>query len=159
MEDTLLTKNDQLTQELPSIVLNAEAIHSLAETRKWTSFFAVLGIIALVFMFVAGIISIIVLPMLNQESEPTALPAIVTGLVYLLLGVIYLFPIIYLFRFTKLVRQAIASSNGNLMSSALYNLKLHFRTVGIITIGFIAVYLIFIMFLLVFGAGMLAGNI
>jgi len=30
MEDTLLTKNDQLTQELPSIVLNAEAIHSLA---------------------------------------------------------------------------------------------------------------------------------
>lgn len=140
------------------IRLNELAITSLTETRKWTNFFAILGIIGIGLMVLFAFIMLLVLPMINADSAMPFPPALF-GIVYLVLGAIYILPVIFLLRFSSLLRKAIHSTDENLMGLALKNLALHFRTVGILTIAIISLYVIFIIGMLVLGMGMYAGNL
>lgn len=140
------------------IQLNEESIHSLTEIRKWTNFFGILGIIALVFMLLAGIIMVLVLPFLNETGPATSFSPLISGILYLFFSALYILPILFLLRFTKALRRALGSADEHLMGIAMKNLALHFRTVGIITIGFIVLYIALIVVLFVMGLGMFAGS-
>ena len=86
---------ESITSETREIRLNEPAFASLNEMRKWTLFFAILGIVGVAFMVIIGIVVMVVLPAFNQGMDapyPTAL----LGTVYLILGAIYVLPILYL---------------------------------------------------------------
>jgi len=140
------------------ILLNEESIQSLTETRKWTNFFGILGIITMAFMILAGFIMVFVLPLLNESVTPFPFSPILAGVFYLIISAVYLLPIVFLLRFTSMIRQAISSSDEKLMGTAMKNLALHFRTVGIITIAFIALYILFIAAMILMGPGLFTGN-
>ncbi|KAF0198649.1 MAG: hypothetical protein FD166_1290 [Bacteroidetes bacterium] len=139
------------------IRLNEEAIRSLTETRKWTTFFGILGIIAIALMLLAAAIMTFVLPILNEGND-LGFPPVFIGLLYLVLGGLYVLPVLYLMRFGNLARKALLMSDEQLMGNALRNLTLHFRVVGIFAIVMISLYILMIIAMLVFGMGMFAGN-
>ncbi len=137
--------------------LNDEAIQSLKETRKWTTFFGILGIILVGLLLVISLIVALVLPFLN-ESANTPFPPALLSIVYLIIAGIYILPVIYLMRFGSNLKKALSASSDQMFGQAMKNLALHFRTVGIITIAFISLYIIFIIAMIVFGMGMYSGN-
>ncbi|MBK6963780.1 MAG: hypothetical protein IPH20_07460 [Bacteroidales bacterium] len=140
------------------LTLNNEAIQSLRETRKWTTFFGILGILMVVILLITSLILAFVLPLINETAETPVNPVFFSA-IYLLLGGIYILPIIYLMRFGSLIRKAFMESSDQLVGLALKNLALHFRTVGIITIVMIGLYILFIIAMVIFGMGMFTGDV
>ncbi|PKO97595.1 MAG: hypothetical protein CVU14_10505, partial [Bacteroidetes bacterium HGW-Bacteroidetes-9] len=157
MENQELNLSEPILTREP-IRLNETAIKSLTETRKWTAFFAILGIIFIVLMIIVAVVFIIVLPMMNEQNNMPFPPALF-GFIYLIFSAIYILPVIFLMRFTSILRKAITSTDESLMGLAMKNLALHFRTVGIITIAVISLYVMLIIGMLVLGMGMYAGNL
>lgn len=137
--------------------LNQEAVQSLGETRKWTTFFGILGIILIVIMLIISLIVALVLPFLN-ETVDTPFPPALLSIVYLIIAGIYILPVIYLMRFGSFVKKALSVSSDQMLGQALRNLALHFRTVGIITIVMISLYIVAVILMVIFGMGMYAGN-
>jgi hypothetical protein len=153
MENYEIMPND-LSEPLK---LNQEAVHSLQETRKWTTFFGILGIILIVIMLIISLIMALVLPFLNEPVN-TPFPPALLSIVYLIIAGIYILPVIYLMRFGSFARKALSVSSDQMLGQAMKNLALHFRTVGIITIAMICLYILAIIFMVIFGMGMYAGN-
>lgn len=136
-----------------TLELNSAAIKYLSETRKWTTFFAILGIIGSVFMVIAGLVFIIVLPHYNNmENIPYSVGFI--GYIYLIMSVLMILPVVYLLQFGTKLNNALKNNDQYMLGVAFHNLALHYRVIGIYTIVSIAVYLIAIAVLVVFGAGM-----
>lgn len=136
-----------------TLELNSAAIKYLSETRKWTTFFAILGIIGSVFMVIAGLVFIIVLPHYNNmENIPYSVGFI--GYIYLIMSVLMILPVVYLLQFGIKLNKALKNNDQYMLGVAFHNLALHYRVIGIYTIVSIAVYLIAIAVLVVFGAGM-----
>jgi hypothetical protein len=140
------------------LTLNNEAIQSLKETRKWTTFFGILGILMIAILLVTSLIMAFVLPLLN-ENAGTPINPVLFSAIYLVMGGIYILPVIYLMRFGSLIRKAFLESSDQLVGLALKNLALHFRTVGIITIVMIGLYILFIIAMVIFGMGMFNGDV
>jgi hypothetical protein len=153
-------ENNNFTPQEPGapIKLNEEAIRSLTETRKWTTFFGVLGIIAISLMLLAAAIMTFILPIMNEGND-LGFPPVIIGLLYLIMGGLYILPVLYLMRFGSMTRKALLMSDEQLMGNALRNLTLHFRVVGIFVIIIISLYILMIIAMLVFGMGMFAGNL
>jgi hypothetical protein len=150
----------ELSQSEPAepLKLNQEAVQSLQETRKWTTFFGILGIILIVIMLIISLIMALVLPFLN-ETVDTPFPPALMSIVYLIIAGIYILPVIYLMRFGSFSRKALSVSSDQMLGQAMKNLALHFRTVGIITIVMISLYILAIILMVIFGIGMYAGQI
>ena len=79
-------------------------------------------------------------------------PMVVLGVVYLILGIIYIPPVIYLYKFSVEAKKATDSKDSALIASALKNLKKHYRFVGVFTIVIFGIYILAI---LVFAIGRL----
>ncbi len=69
-------------------------------------------------------------------------PGFLVGFIYVLMGLLYFFPIYYLFRFSAQVRPALASKNPQDLESALENLKSHYKFIGILMIVMISIYVL-----------------
>jgi hypothetical protein len=76
------------------------------------------------------------------------------GICYLLLALVYFFPVFYMFRFSKFAKQSLlqissVQSSNELMANAISYLKKHFRYVGIFTIVLLVIYLLVIIGLII----------
>ncbi len=117
-----------------------EFIHHLNQISKWTTFFSVLGFIAVgVLLIFAAFSGRIFSAMTHYHAKGAAL---IMSLVYIIMAVIYFFPVVYLYRFSILSRRAIRVNDPNEIVTAFKNLKWHFQFVGIVTIIFLLVYLL-----------------
>ncbi|MGZ8561966.1 MAG: hypothetical protein ACXWV3_10250 [Flavisolibacter sp.] len=63
-------------------------------------------------------------------------------IMYLIIAIIWFFPLLFLLRFANQVQSAILSNNQESLNSAFQNLKVCFRYVGIVTIIGMAFYLL-----------------
>ncbi|MDY0102609.1 MAG: hypothetical protein RBS07_06695 [Lentimicrobium sp.] len=133
--------------------INSLSYSSLAETRKWTLFFAILGIIGIALMLILAIAVMVILPAMNNGFN-TPMPTGIIGIIYLIISAIYILPVIFLLQFSNRIKTALATRNSETLGFALKSLMLHFRTVGIITIGIMLLYLIILVGVLVMGAGL-----
>lgn len=144
--------------DIPKMHINEMSLISLSETRKWTLFFAILGIIGIVLMVVLAIVMMVLLPAMNQGIQ-MPVPAGVLGFVYLFIAAIYLMPVIYLLQFSSRIKAATTTRDSKILGQALRSLMLHFRTVGIITIIIIFLYILLMVGVMVLGAGLMGlGN-
>lgn len=149
--------NYTATEIKDPITLNRQSVESLTETRKWTTFFSILGFIFVGLMVILALVMALILPFLNEAGQ-MPYPPILLSVIYLILGGIYLLPVIFLMRFGNLLKRALLSRSTEVFGEAMKNLALHFRTVGIMTIIFIALYILAIIAMVILGAGMFAGN-
>jgi uncharacterized oligopeptide transporter (OPT) family protein len=134
-----------VTTQNTELIVSKESIAYLNETRKWTMFFSILG-----FVFI-GLMAIAAIGMLTAGLIGSSFSGFGgTGLfsilffLYIIIGVLYLFPVLYLLKFSTNMKSALEGLNSNNLTVAFQNLKSHMKFVGILTIVMIALYILII---------------
>lgn len=121
-------------EDLLKLELNEGSIKHLQSIRRWTLFFSILGFITIGLILLIAIFSKTIVTGINPESSFV--------IVYLILAVIYFFPIYYLYKFSVLSKAALNSLNSFTLQESLKFLKPHIRFIGVLTIILLAIYLV-----------------
>ena len=149
MEQTETKMNSSV--EHNEIVVDLATKENLTVIRKWTLFFAILGFVGIGLMILGGFMVGLfgsIGGMLG--SNEAALFGVLT-VVYIIFGVIYFFPVLYLFKFSSNMKLALEQTNQSKLNEAFQYLKSHFTYVGILTIVIFGLYILFIIIALLVG--------
>jgi hypothetical protein len=149
LENFVEIKNQKI--ELEGVTL----LH-MNEIRKWTQFMSILGFVVVGLLLLVGVIFLIASftrPSMQIDEFGISLGPWM-GICYLLLALVYSFPVFYMFRFSKFAKQSLLQisseqSSNELMANAINYLKKHFRYVGIFTIVLLVIYLLVIIGLII----------
>lgn len=142
---------EQSNTSLFSLSIDPVTKAHLSEAAKWARFLAILGMIFLVLIILAGVFGSTVLfsSMSGFEGDSTGMAAYGSGIVagyMIVIAVIYFFPLLFTLRFANNARTALNTNNQQALNTAFQNLKACFRFIGILTIiglVFLAIGLIF----------------
>ena len=127
--------------QLTELNLNAHSKSFLKEISGWTYFLSIIG-----FIFVGLLVLIAVsassiynnMAQFSQES-PFDVSLFMTA-VYVIVALIYFFPILFLFKFSKRLKSALKSKKDEELASALEILKSHYKFIGVFTIIVLSLY-------------------
>lgn len=124
----------------------------LLETAKWARFLAIVGFVMTALIVLIAIGAGFFMGSVMSEafgSAGSSLGGIGIAFIYILLALIYFFPLLYLYRFATKMKVAIHNGNQLALDESFQNLKSCFKFMGIFTL----VILIFYALMLVFGIG------
>jgi hypothetical protein len=149
--------------------LNDLAISALRESGKWCMFLSIVGFIFIVFMLLFGVYMSLISAILptpemggtNELGFGVSVFASIKsyfGILYLLMALLYFFPIYYLYNYAKGIKVALSSGNENILEKALVNLKSHHKFIGIMTIVMISLYVLFFIGTIIFVVDMASGG-
>jgi hypothetical protein len=124
----------------------------LAEAARWAKFlsiigFIVCGLIVLIGVFFGSFFNMFTSGYRNSpyddfgSSAASGLGAMV-AVFYIVLALIYFFPVLFLFRFATKMKTALASNEQEVLNASFQNLKASFRFVGILTIILLAFWIL-----------------
>lgn len=130
------------TNSTNGMELNQNSVKYLSSIQKWTYFFAIVGFIGIVILLLVGLLAKAIFSAINPQMGAGAT---VLGVIYIVFALIYFFPVLYLYRFSRFAKQAIQENNANLMEEALRNFKLHFHFIGVLTIAIFALYFVILL--------------
>jgi hypothetical protein len=119
--------------------ISPEISYYLTICAKWGKFLAITGYIGMGFLILIGFIMMIAMPF-SGESAALKFPTGLIGLLYLVIGIIYFFPVTFLYRFSEKTRQGLIAQDPNSLTSGFSNLKSLFKFMGIFTIVMLAIY-------------------
>ncbi len=134
----------------------------LSDASKWARFLAITGMVSLALLILAGIFLAAQISKTSGDfggegfetnSGLGAAMGVGVIIMYLVISVIWFFPLLFLLRFANQAKTAIDSNNQEQLNSAFQNLKICFRYVGIVTIIGIALYLLAFITTLTSGQG------
>ncbi|HKI88166.1 MAG TPA: hypothetical protein VKA38_04000 [Draconibacterium sp.] len=132
-------------QEEKTLKITNEITSYLDGAGKWGKFLSILGFVFMGLMVVIGIIMSIALSFIPlPETGMFPFPPFLIGFIYLIIGTIYFLPILYLYRFSTGIKQALQLKNQNQFAKAFFNLKALYRFIGILMIVFLVLYPIII---------------
>jgi len=138
-----MEKIDNNDQTDISVILTSDEMKSyLLEASKWGKFLAIMGYIGIGFIILVAILMTIGLSFAGNAMAGTGFPMGLVGILYLLLAVVYYFPVSYLYKFSKDIKIAILSNNTFSLTSGFGNLKSLFKFMGILTIVMISLYVL-----------------
>lgn len=130
--------------QITELNLNAASKSFLREIAGWTKFLAILG-----FVFVGLLVLIAIFAGTIYSSVLGALAinsAIDFGLlmtaVYLIVALIYFFPILFLYKFSVRLKKALQSKEDEDLTDALEMLKSHYKFIGVFTIIVLSLYVL-----------------
>ena len=129
----------------------------LKETTSWTYFLSIIGFIGIGLMVIFGIFFGAIMSTnafgANNPYEAMGFSMGYFGLIYVAMALIYFFPVLYLFNFSRKMKSALSNTNKADFKSAFTNLKSHYKFMGIFTIVIISIYV------LIFIGGMFAASL
>lgn len=150
-------ENDQLLDSnySTSFGITPDIRAFLSEIARWANFLAIIGfimigIIVIVAIFAGSVIS----TMASQYPGSSAFGAIGGGFItvlYLIIAGIYVFPVLYLYRFATKMKLALRTDNQESLSSSFENLKSHYKFIGILMIITLALYALGILIVIIGG--------
>ncbi|MEZ4912292.1 MAG: DUF5362 family protein [Saprospiraceae bacterium] len=118
----------------------------LNESAKWAKLLAIAGFIFIGFMVIIGIAMMVSLNLLNSVSnELSSLSGsmgIGLGFFYILMALIYLYPVWKLYEFANFSKQALSSNNSDLLTKAMESQKSMYKFWGILTAIILGLYVI-----------------
>lgn len=140
--------------------LSADALENLRITAGWALFLSILGFIGIGFFILMGIFASITLSSFGSDAMggDFPFPPALFSLFYIVLGLLYFFPILYLYRFATQIRAAVQQKAQNILNQGLANLKAHYKFVGILAIVMIALYLIALIGFFLVGVSAFSGS-
>lgn len=106
----------------------------LLSTSKWMKFMAIIMSISVAMMVVVAIVMLAGSTIMNQIPGFESFPAWIFGLLYLIIAVIYIFPLIYMFRASSAAREVVEANDNEMMVEFLKNNKSFWKFCGIFTI-------------------------
>jgi hypothetical protein len=145
-----------------NLVLNDLAIDALRTSAKWTMFLSIVGFIFIGLMLIGGAIMTVSLAAIPDDPafggiNPFGAVKNFIGIIYLVMAAIYFFPVLYLYKYSKGVKEALNFNNSEVLAEALQNLKSHYKFIGILTIVLLCVYALAFIGIIIFAASMASG--
>jgi hypothetical protein len=128
--------------EIRKIEIEQESLNYLNITRKWTMFLAILGFIGIGILIIIGVIAGVFLSAFKTAEIPSGFPEWMISVFIIVLAIIYFFPVLYLFRFSKHTSNAVNTLDKEEMRKAFKNLKSYFLYCGILIIIVLAMYIV-----------------
>lgn len=122
--------------------ISPEILNKLNSTRKWTTFLAVLGFIVLGLVIIGGIAAGLFLTKFKTQEHNLGFPESLLTIASLVVGLVYFFPVLFLFRFSRNTRDAIHNLDNVKLVKGFRNLYLFFKIIGIIVILVMLIYVI-----------------
>ncbi len=138
--------------------LTSIGISYLDQARKWTFFLSIIGFIATAFIVIIALFFGSIMASLNEFSGGMS-GAVSSGMItviYLIIGIVYFFISLYLYRFSVRTKAAIHEQDSAQLEDGLKNLKSYWKLTGIITLVGIAVYAVALVLMLIGGMAMFA---
>jgi len=133
-------------QDESKIEIGPEALKNLDVTRKWTTFLSVLGFIFLGLIIVAGLATSLFLTTFKSQQANLGIPEWLMIVVFIVIGILYFFPIFFLFRFSRNTRDGIHNHDPEKLTKGFRNLRLYFAYLGIMVILVLTVYFMLLIF-------------
>ena len=125
--------------------VNDEIKGVLNETSKWTYFLSILGFVGIGFMVLFGMFFGTIMSGALGDANPYAglgYSMGYLGFVYVVITLVYFFPILYLFKFSSKMKNALKLNNNEDFKSAFSNLKSHYKFMGIFAVIIISIYIL-----------------
>ncbi len=123
-----------------SLVISSQASGYLSETRKWSKFLSILGFIFVGFAVIAAFFMGTVFSTIGAETPGASGMGVGMTVLYLLMAVLYFFPVYYLYKFSGKMKIALLGRKGLDLDEAFKNLKSHYKFVGIMMIVMLCLY-------------------
>lgn len=143
MENNPNITNDSL-ESGSQLSISIRATKYLAETGRWGKMLSIIGFCFIGLIVIFSLFAGTIFSSLSGQSGAGNLPfpGFLISVVYILMGLIYLFPILYLFRFSIKIKTALLNKDGGILEVAFENLKSHYKFIGIFTVVFLGIYLL-----------------
>lgn len=147
--------NNQFQSE---IIVDSEVRTYLKETAKWAKFLSIIGFIFIGLIVLGGLVTFI-FTISNPYSRMSGIRFNIGGFVflYILMAALYFFPVYYLYNFSSKMLSALQNDDSFDFKLAFKNLKSLYKFVGILTIVFLSIYILFLFFGLMVGMSALTG--
>jgi hypothetical protein len=127
---------DAEQMQSPELTITRHMIDSMRSTRPWAMFVSILGFIIVGFMLLAAMVIMVLGSVLPQEVD--GFPAVLIGIVYIIMSFFYLVPSIYLFKYSSAIGSFLYTMSESEMESALTYQQSFWKFVGIVGIIMIA---------------------
>ncbi len=136
---------ENIGQSAPvGIQLDSLAKTYLKETAKWAKFLAILGMVMMGFIILIGITMMVSMGSLSALSPElgmmSGMMGIGLGLVYIVMALIYVYPIWKLYEFANLTKKALMSEDSDLLTQAFGAQKSMFKFWGILMVILLGIY-------------------
>jgi hypothetical protein len=128
--------------EIRKIEIEQESLNYLNTTRKWAMFFAIIGFIFLGLLLVAGLVAGTFLSVFKSPEMGGGIPQVLIFALVFIMALVYFFPILFLFRFSKHTANAVQSLSKEELNKAFRNLKSYFVYIGVLLIIVLVIYFI-----------------
>lgn len=130
---------DNLASSSFTLQVDNNNISFLSEASRWGKFLSILGfvlcgIIVLCALFANTLISSAFKQVDPQFANLGAAGGIIVAIYYLIIGLLYFFPSLYLFNFSSKMQTAIRNNDQVSLNNAFKNLKSCFKFWGILVI-------------------------
>lgn len=125
------------TENRNELVLEIQAEAYLRETGKWAKFLAIVGFIIMGFMAIGAIVMFAIS---GSMGSLMPFPMWIIGFIYLLIAVVYCFPIYYLLQFSNKAKAALYIRSSQTLTESMEYLKSHYKFMGILMIVLLALY-------------------
>lgn len=140
-----------------NIRLLEESKMYVSSIGKWLKFFAVFSCICIFFLLMCTILMIALgshIPMFHGGKSLRWF-----NLIYIVLALLYIWPILYMFRSSAAAKSAVESNDNVQIVEFLKNNKLYWKFCGILTIVLFAVYIVFIIAMIISATTMDVSNL
>ena len=137
--------------ESRKIEIEQETLNHLNTTRKWAMFLAISGFIFLGLIIIIGLIAGTFLTAFSSGEKGLGIPESLMFVPVLFIAVVYFFPVLFLFRFSKHASHAVHKLDKLELHKAIKNLKFYFVYIGVLII---LVFSLYVAILIVAGSSM-----
>ena len=131
------------------------SIQALKETRPWVLFLAILGIVVTGFMLLAALTMLLAGGLMaSKAGMPAGMPSgmmAAMSVAYLILAIIYLYPIIKLFKYSGAIKRLSHSGAAADLDEAMRQQKSFWKFIGVLTLIMMVIYFIAIVAMIVGG--------
>ena len=131
--------------------LNNHSKDFLRETAKWAHFLSIIGFIGIGIIVIVAIFFSSFMASAYSEFPGAASSGAFLTIIYILVAVLYFFPVLYLYKFSSNMKRALAMEDEVTLAKSFENLKSHYKFIGILTIVMLSFYI------LIFVIGLAAG--
>jgi hypothetical protein len=112
----------------------------LSDVAKWAYFLSILGFIGIGLMVIIGLAMGTVMGSMPGMEAAGKLSGTFFFVLYLVIGIIYFFPIYYLNRFAGRMKAALRTNDQHTLNASLRFLKAHYQYIGILALICVVIY-------------------
>jgi hypothetical protein len=128
--------------EAQKIEIGPDTLKHLNTARKWAMFLAIISFILVGLFTIIGLIAGTFLKTFSGGDKNIGIPDSLVYIPLIAMAVVYFFPVLFLFRFSKFSHRAILTFDKAMLHKAIKNLKYYFAYIGILIIVIFSIYIV-----------------